>query len=440
MSVHDDPPPVTSPSAKTAPLPDGPSAEAPRVPHAGAPEPPRVAAAPAVDPPPIPPRAPSRRRLAWLALGLVLLAALCWLVWDVIASHARAEALAEARQEPPTVAVCKVTRQDLAIEVSSYPGEFRPYQEAELHAKVSGYVSRMFVDFGDIVKSNQVLATLEVPELQDQLRNAIAAEKKAEADYRATHTNYVRLLTVGTEHPNLVAQADLDTAEGKDGMTEAAVAQAKAEVGRFLTLASYTNIIAPWDGVITHRYVDEGALIQMGTTSATQSLAVVRISDNYHLRMDFWPSVKYVKDIHLNDTIGVRVGSLGNKMFEGKIKRASLQVNKDTRTMLTEIEVLNPTLEIVPGMFADVLLRLEPRPHALTIPPQAVASEQKPTVYLIGPDNKIEERPVALGLETPYHWEVTSGLREGDLVLFGSRSRVQPGQLVTPKVIEPPSM
>jgi RND family efflux transporter MFP subunit len=297
----------------------------------------------------------------------------------------------------------------------------------------------MFVDFGDVVKSNQVLATLEVPELQDQLRNAIAAEQKAEADYRATHTNYVRLLTVGTEHPNLVAQADLDTAQGKDGMAEAAVAAARAEVGRFFTLTSYTNITAPWDGVITHRYVDEGALIQMGTTSATQSLAVVRISDNYHLRMDFWPSVQYVKDIHLSDTVQVQVGSLGNKLFEGHIKRVSLQVNKETRTMLTEIELFNPTLEIVPGMYAKVLLQLQPRPHSLAIPHQAVAG-QPPTVYLIGPDRKIQERPVTLGLETPDRWEVTSGLREGDLVVFGSRSRVQPGQLVTPKVVEPPSL
>jgi multidrug efflux pump subunit AcrA (membrane-fusion protein) len=105
--------------------------------------------------------------------------------------------------------------------------------------------------------------------------------------------------------------------------------------------------------------------------------------------------------------------------------------------MMTELEVLNPTLEIVPGMYATVILKLEKRPRVLSIPTQAVSGKAKDTVYVVNANHEIEERAVTLGLETPDRWEVTSGLREGDLVMIGSRSRVQPGQVVTPKLTEP---
>jgi RND family efflux transporter MFP subunit len=377
------------------------------------------------------------RRLYWLLGCVVFLAVVGFAVWRAVTHEPAAP-----KSQPQTVAVCPVVRTDLFNQVT-YPAEFRPYQEVELHAKVSGYVKdfgEQNTDFGDHVKKDQVLATLEVPELLDQLHNAIAVEQKAEADYRAAHLNYTRLFKVQQEHPDLVAQQDLDTAQAKDGMAEAAIAAAKADVGRYNTLVNYTKITAPFDGVVTARYVDQGALIQAGTASETQSLPVFRVSDNYHLRLDLWPSVEYVKDIHLDDTIDVQVVSLGMKSFTGKIKRFSDKVTMATRTMMTELEVLNPNLEIVPGMYAIVILKLQKRPHVLSIPTQAVSGEQKSTVYVVNANHEIERRAVTLGLETPDRWEVISGLQEGELVMMGSRSRIQPGQKVTPKLTEPLSM
>jgi RND family efflux transporter MFP subunit len=205
-------------------------------------------------------------------------------------------------------------------------------------------------------------------------------------------------------------------------------------------MESYTKITAPFDGVVTARYVDQGALIQAGTASETQSLPVFRVSDNYHLRLDLWPSVEYVKDIHLGDTIAVQVDSLGKKSFKGEIKRFSDKVTLATRTMMTELEVLNPTLEIVPGMYATVILKLDKRPQALSIPTQAVSGKAKDTVFVVNASHEIEERAVTLGLETPDRYEVLSGLREGDLVMIGSRSRMQPGQKVILKLTEPLTM
>ena len=308
-------------------------------------------------------RAPAGRRRRWLVwglVGLVVLAAMAMAVGWAILRHPAAPP-----SGPQTVAVCPVIRTDLFNRVT-YPAEFRAYQEVELHAKVSGYINAMSVDFGDHVKKDQVLATLEVPELLDQLHNAVAVEQKVEADYRAVHTNYTRLVAVQKQRPDLVAQAELDTAEGKDGVAFAAIDAARADVERYTTLSNYTKITAPFDGVVTARYVDQGALIQMGTASETQSLPVFRVSDNYHLRLDFYPSVDFVKDIRLEDTIDVLVESLGNKTFQGKIKRFSDKVSLATMTMLTELEVLNPTLEIVPGMYAKVTLKLQTtaaRPH-----------------------------------------------------------------------------
>ena len=356
-------------------------------------------------------------------------------VWSV--RRVRAEASrAPASSALPTVAVAKVDREDLYREVT-IPAEFRPYEEVELHAKVSGYVSEMKVDFGDRVKAGQLMATLEVPELLDDLHNAMAAVQKAEADHTDAHLIYTRLVSVNQQQPNLVAQQDLDTAGAKDGATAAAIVAAKADVEKYQTLVSYTQITAPFDGVVTSRYADPGTLIQAGTASNSQAMPLVRVSDNYRLRLDFPVSVEYVKDIHLGDKVDVRVESLGGRSFTGTISRFTQKVTDNTRTMITEMEVLNPNLEIIPGMYATVVLNVGNRPQSLAIPIQTSASGGATRVRNGSASHEIEERPGTLGLETPSKYEVVSGLREGDLVMMGNPAQLKPGQKVETKTIEP---
>jgi RND family efflux transporter MFP subunit len=344
---------------------------------------------------------------------------------------ASAETTANATTAP-SVAVVKVTREDLSREMT-IPAEFRPYAEVELHAKISGYLQQLSVDIGDEVKSGQLLATIEVPELQDELDNAKATEQKAEADYRNAHLVYTRLTAVNKEHPNLVAQQDLDAAESRDADTSAAVAAAKAETEKYQTLIAYTKITAPFDGVITRRYTDPGAMIQAGT--ASQAMPLVRVSDNYRLRLDFPVSADYVKDIQTGEAADVHVESLGGKTFSGKISRFTRRVDEATRTMTAEMEVKNPKLELVPGMYATVELKVEQHPHVLAIPIEAVVAGKKATVNVVNAQNEIEERTVTLGMETPTKYEVLSGLKEGDLVVIGDSSQVKPGQKVEAKLI-----
>lgn len=375
---------------------------------------------------------------ARLALGLILAGSIA-LGMLLIMHRARADTGRGPAADPaPTVAVAKVEREDLSREVT-IAAEFRPYMEVELHAKISGYLGRMNVDIGDQVKAGQLLATLEVPELKDEIDHATAAVQRAEADYKDAHLVYTRTLAVNQAHPNLVAQQELDTVEAKDSTAAAALAEARADIQRLQTMKAYTQITAPFDGVITKRYADPGALIQAGTASDTQSMPLVRVSDNYRLRLDFPVSVTYVKDVQQGDTVQVRVDSLGGKILTGAIRRSTHQLNSDTRTMTTEIEVPNPDLELVPGMYATVVLKVERRPGALTIPTEAIAAGNRTTVYVVNGHQEIEERAVTLGLETPTRYEVSSGLSEGDVVMIGSRSRVRPGQKVEPKIIESPA-
>ncbi|HUC84639.1 MAG TPA: efflux RND transporter periplasmic adaptor subunit, partial [Candidatus Acidoferrales bacterium] len=351
--------------------------------------------------------------------------------------HAAAQpAGGDESAELPVASVAKVTHEDL-FRLVTIPAEFRPYVEVELHAKVSGFVKDMNVDFGDKVKAGELLATLIVPELHAELTNAIAIEQKAEANYTAAHLIYTRLSSVAKAHPGLVAQQDLDNAQATDQSTFAAIGAATADVGKYSTLVSYTLITAPFDGVVTWRYADPGALIQAGTSSDSQSLPLVRVSDNYLLRLDFPVSVEYVQYLNVGDTVDVRVDSLGGRTFSGKITRRTDKVDMDTRDMFYEIEVPNPNLEIAPGMYATVALKVQNRPNALAIPIEAVTGKNN-TVLVVNSQNEIESRPVKLGIETPNKYEVLAGLKAGEEVLVGNPRHLQPGQKVQTLLAGPP--
>lgn len=360
------------------------------------------------------------RRMGWLGMGLVLL--LGWV------GGAEAE-------DVPVAAVAAVGRADLA-KVLTIPAEFRPYEEVSVHAKVSGYVAQMLVDIGDRVKAGQLLATLEVPELDAEWHRAQAEWQKAVADHTNADLIYSRLSAVNVAHANLVAQQELDTAAANEQHTAAAITAAQAEVDKYQSLENYTRITAPFDGVVTHRYADPGSLIQAGTASDTQAMPLVRVSDNYRLRLDFPVTVDYVKDIQQGDPVVVRVDSLNGRTFTGMITRFTREVEDNTRTMLTEIEVTNADLALVPGMYATAELKVERRAKALAIPVEAVSDESAPTVLVVNASQQIEERPVRLGLHTTNQYEVLSGLAEGELVIVGRRTQFQVGEKVQPQMAQ----
>jgi RND family efflux transporter MFP subunit len=349
------------------------------------------------------------------------------------------------------VPIVKADRENLSNNISLY-GEFRPYQEILVHAKVSGYVQSIQVDIGDHVRAGDPLAKLEVPELNDDLNKASAVLAKsqeeverAEADYRDAHLAYQRLLEVAKSHPTMVAQQEVDAAKDKDAEMEGALGSARenvhesqAELGRIQTMVNYATISAPFSGIITKRFADTGALIQAGTASDTQSMPLVELAEDNLLRLDFPVPESAVPEVHVGAPVEITVDAL-HKTFPGKISRYSGRVDVSTRKMETEVEVPNPDGRLTPGMYANVRLVLEQSKNALTVPLQAVALGQKPTVVVLDRNHRLEQRNVTLGLQTSNKIEIRSGLADNELVLVGNRAGIQFGQKATGKLIEIPT-
>ena len=367
---------------------------------------------------------PRGRAWGWIIVAIAMAAVAA----VPLLRHSFAAAAAGVAESVSTVAVAPVVRRDLYRELR-IQAEFRPYLEVELHAKVAGYLKSITVDFGDRVKAGDTIATIEVPELGEELDHALAAEQRAEADYRDAHLDYTRLSEVIKGEPNLVAQQDLDTAQARDAGAEASVTGAKADVARYRTLLGYTRITAPFDGVVTARYADPGAMIQTASSSQTQSLPLIRLSQNQRLRLDFPVSVSYAPYIEAGDPVEILFDG-SNRKLTAQITRSTRRITVATRTMDTEVEVPNADLKLIPGMYATVVLQLDRRPNALALPVEALSAAGAPSVYRIDAAGSVEERPVTLGIESPGYFEVLGGLADGDRVIVGSRAGIQPGQKV----------
>jgi RND family efflux transporter MFP subunit len=377
-----------------------------------------------------------------------------------VAACARQAARAEAPPAAPTVAVAPVTRGDLS-QVLTIAAGFRAYQEIELHAKVAGYVQNINVDVGDHVKEGQLLAVLEVPELldeeqQDQASITRATEEvnRAQADLQRTqaahdvaHLSSTRLAAAAKERPKLIAQQDLDDAMGRDREAEAQIATAtaalaaargqlqfaKANADKTRTLVGYTRITAPFTGVITHRYADKGAMIQAGTSSQTQTMPLVRLSQVDRLRLDIAVPESTVPQIRLQAPVTVRVPAM-SRTFPGTVARFADRLDTDTRTMLVEVDVPNPTGELKPGMMAEANLSLAQAEGVLSVPVQALdATAKQPVVMVVTKDHTIDPRPVTIGLQTADRVAVTGSIGEGDLVVVGAHDQLHRGETVTPK-------
>jgi RND family efflux transporter MFP subunit len=361
---------------------------------------------------------------------------------------------------PPIAAVVQVRRTSLSNSLT-IAGEFLPYQEVELHAKVTGYIRHINVDIGDHVHAGQVLAVLEVPELvaQDQAASAgvrhseeevMRAQNdvaRSEADHESLHAAAKRLKQASDARPGLIAEQELDDATAKDRSAEAQVEVAKSSLSasrqqlqisqadqqRYAAMSSYSRITAPFDGVVTWRYADTGTLIQAGTSNSN-SMPVVKLSqvDTLRLRIPIPESLS--ANVHDGETADIHV-SATNEHFTGKIMRTSDSLDRTTRTMQVEIDVPNPKYKLTAGMYADVNLRVQNDPDALTVPLQAIdRGENKTKVLVVNAQHRVEQRTIQTGIESSDRIQVLSGLNEGDYVIVGNLSGYHNGEVVEPKL------
>src|ERR1035438_9729660 len=393
----------------------------------------------------------------------LLLAALAWFLLSSCGSNKDAQASTSAASEVPTVAVAKVATADLSRDLI-LTAEFKPFQEVDVMAKVSGYVKEIRVDVGDRVREGDLLATLEVPEMADDLRKSQAGVRhsqsevaraqdeiaRAKSAHDIAHLSYDRLFQASQKKPGLIAQQEIDDAQSKDLVTEAQLAAAnsalaaaaqqvdvdQSSTARVQTMIDYERVTAPFTGVVTKRYADKGSMIQAGTASQTQAMPVVRLSQNGRLRLILPVPESVVPTVHIGQQVEVRVPTL-NRTFPGEVARFSDKVSYQTRTMDTEVDVLNPSLVLIPGMYAEVNLTLARHNAVLAVPLTAIdqdAAGGSGSVMVITPNNRVEVRHVALGLETANRVEIRSGLNDGDMVVLTGRASLKAGQEVRPKV------
>jgi RND family efflux transporter MFP subunit len=362
-----------------------------------------------------------------------------------------------------SVGVVKIGKKTLGRTLT-LSSELVPFQEIDVYAKESGYVKELNVDYGSRVQANQVLATLEIPELQSQLKQDDAAIRNAsdqithaqnevsrvEAQHKVMQLQFDRLNGVSKSKPGLVAQQEVDDSEGKALASAAQVeaaqsslqsaqsqllsAQAKREHDQ--VLFDYAKITAPFAGIITQRFANLGTLVQAGTNSSTQAMPIVRLSQDDLFRLVIPVPESYVHYIHIGDPVSVMVSSL-NRTFPGKVARFSVDVREDTRTMHTEVDVPNPQHVLLPGLYAQATINLEQRGNVISLPLQALNQENgQTTVDVVDASNKIENRRVMLGIQTATDAEILSGLREGETVVVSDRSSLKPGEEVRPRMIE----
>ncbi len=337
-----------------------------------------------------------------ILLGAVVLVAAGFMVWRWVTRPPTEADDAEhvvANTAEAAAAVARVERRSVGSTLA-IAGEFKPFQDVDVHAKVAGYIRAIYVDVGDHVKQGQTLAVLEVPELaaqlagadasvgaaQEQIRRAQGDLQRAQSAHSAAHSAYTRLKQAADSRSGLVAQQEVDDSQAKDLGAEAQAASAEAELSaakqqlevaqanqkQYSALSGYTRIVAPFAGVITNRYADTGTLVAAGTSSSTQAIPVVRLAQISTLRLVLPIPESVAGQIHLGETVKVRVQAL-DRDFLGKVSRFADSLDRQTRTMDTQIDVENRNGSLMPGMYTETKLSLREKKNALTIPLEAVS-------------------------------------------------------------------
>lgn len=359
----------------------------------------------------------------------------------------------------PLAPVGRVARTPLSNQLT-VAGEFLPFQEVEIHAKVAGYIRKIHVDIGDRVHTGELLAELEVPEMtaqvegaqagvqrsQEEILRAQSAVVRAQADYSALHAAAQRLKQASEARPGLIAQQELDDAQARDAASAAQADAAKSELAatrqalgasqaehrHFASLADYSHITAPFDGVVTWRYADTGALLQAGTSNAG-SMPVVKLAQVDILRLRLPVPETLAGFVHIGDSAQIHVQATGEQLT-GKIVRTTGELDLATRSLQVEVDVPNTDGRLTPGMYAEVTLNIQRNGNALTVPVEAVdRSQAGPSALAVNARGQIEKRAISLGIETPNLVEVTAGLQEGEFVVVGNLASFHPGEQVEAK-------
>lgn len=309
---------------------------------------------------------------------------------------------------PVDVQVTKPSRQNLVYSIT-LPANIAPLYQTTLYAKVSGYLKWIGPDKGDAVKKDQVVAIIDAPEVEEQYHQVLA-------DYKIKKITFERLNKVLQESPDVIAKQDVDVAE-------AAYEGAKNLMQQRAALRDYTKVRAPYDGIVTARFADPGALIQIATSSATNAIPLFTIMNLNTVRIyanvpqDDSPWIVPGKT-----NVTVKVNELPDRVYQGTITRSTLALDPSTRSLLVEIDLPNPDHVLRPGTFVELTIGLREIPNALVLPMQAVNSGPKGKSLFIVEQGKAKSVPVQTGITDGKWIEITQGLQgDEEVVVVGKR-------------------
>jgi RND family efflux transporter MFP subunit len=324
------------------------------------------------------------------------------------------------------------------------------FEEADLFAKVTGYLSDVRVDIGDHVKAGQVLAVIDIPELEHQLAEdqAQLASKQSALETASRQVDHDRAnrtlqditlkrqealfkdqwvpaqMVDQTRADAAVAKANVGVAKANRTLAAHQIDLAAATVEKTKALLAYSQIVAPFDGVVARRLVNRGDLVQAPTGTLMTPLFTVQRIDTIRVFCDV--PENDVPLVHIGDPAIVKPSGLEGKPFIGKVTRFSLRLDPETRNMRTEIDLPNPEERLYPGMYAEVSLEMNRRPNALTVPAAAVGSDGDGSFVDTITDSRITRLAIKTGLTDNGRVEVTAGLSEETPVVAVIKSAPPP--------------
>ncbi|MDB5289692.1 MAG: Efflux transporter periplasmic adaptor subunit [Phycisphaerales bacterium] len=390
-----------------------------------------------------------KKRTQFRVIVFALLAAAVLVSVFVLGQHSRGKAASEladavhhSAEQPISVDVVRVERAG-AETALTLPGEATSFYETVLYARTSGYLRKWLVDIGDTVKEGQVLATIETPELDEQLNEAKAkaVALRAEAHVAETSSEFARissarLQAAATDDEGAVSKqerdqkkSELDASLAKLEAAKAQVSLGDAEVKRLETLESFKNVAAPFDGIITARSTDLGALVTAGSTTNTTPLFTLSKTDQIRVFVDV--PQKAVPDVHVGMSASISVRELPGRVFTGQVTRTTGAINSASRKLKVEVLVPNPDLALLPGMYLQVSFQTSRKNPPLRIPASALAfGPHGPQVAVVGADGRVSFHDITIGRDLGDSVEIGSGLSGGEAVALNIGNQVVEGERV----------
>lgn len=363
--------------------------------------------------------APTANSKTLRTIGLLVLAALVALGYFIYAGiHARAEASTNLDRETqanavPTVSVISPKLSNAAEEVA-LPGNIQAFQDTPIYARASGYVKNWYVDIGAHVKAGQLLADIEAPELEQQIQQAKADLATAQANLNLSQTTadrYKDLLRTES-----VSKQETDEKIGDLAAKHAVADSASANVRRLLQLQSFEKVTAPFDGVITARNTDTGALIDAGANAAGKEL--FHLASINRLRVYVNVPEAYSRAAVPGVQADLTLAEFPNRHFRGTLVRNASSFDATSRTLMTEVDIDNANGELLPGAYVSVHLKLPTKMHAMTIPVNTMLFRAEGQRVAVVKDGKAVLTPIKMGRDFGTEVEIVSGLSTSDHIIL----------------------